>query len=159
MLVLNSIKNFYISLIRVGNWWQSPLLLIMRLFWGYMFYTTGMGKLENIKSIISFFSSLGIPWPQVNAYAVAYIETIGGICLVVGAATRLVAIPLLVTMVVALFSTSWKTIINIFSDPQGFIVLLPVTFLIVLLVLFTFGPGILSVDYFIQRVVFKRTER
>jgi len=35
------IEKFYCGLITVGQSWQSPLLLIIRLYWGWQFFQTG----------------------------------------------------------------------------------------------------------------------
>ena len=51
--------------------------------------------------VVSFFTDLGIPAPTLNAYFNASLETVGGILLVLGLASRLIAVPLLINMIVA----------------------------------------------------------
>ena len=53
---------------------QSPLLLAVRLYWGWQFFQTGLGKLMHIPKVMGFFTSLGIPFPAFNAYFVGSLE-------------------------------------------------------------------------------------
>ncbi len=62
----------------------SLVLLILRLYWGWQFFRTGLGKLQNIERVIAFFTSLGIPAPAVNAYFVGTLEMVGGLLLLKG---------------------------------------------------------------------------
>jgi putative oxidoreductase len=50
-------------------------------------------------------SRLGLPFPGITAPFVAWLEIVGGILLLLGLGTRLVAIPFIVEMVVAMLST------------------------------------------------------
>jgi hypothetical protein len=43
---------------------QSPMLLAVRLYWGFQFAQTGWGKLHNLAKITAFFGSLNIPAPR-----------------------------------------------------------------------------------------------
>src|SRR3970040_531279 len=76
--------------------------LVTRLVMGQAFYQTGAGKIENFANTVGFFSELGIPLPEANAFFVSRLEFWGGLLLLVGLATRLVAAGLSSTMVVAL---------------------------------------------------------
>jgi len=64
------------------------------------------------------FVKIGIPAPEVMAPLVGAVETLGGFALLIGLGTRLVAVPLLISMCVAITSTKlftfgkngfWKT--------------------------------------------------
>ena len=55
---------------------------------------TGWGKLSDIHKVIGFFTDLGIPAPTLNAYFVASLEFGGGLLLILGLGSRLVALPL-----------------------------------------------------------------
>jgi putative oxidoreductase len=61
---------------------QSPFLLLVRLYWGWQFIETGWGKMNNIPKVTTFFTSLGIPFPGLNAHFIAGLEFLGGILLV-----------------------------------------------------------------------------
>src|SRR5262249_31235729 len=54
---------------------------------------------------IGRFTKLGMPLPGVLAPAIAILEIVGGLLLVSGAGTRLISIPFIVEMVVAILST------------------------------------------------------
>jgi putative oxidoreductase len=82
--------------------WLPPL--VARLTLGYVFTRSGWGKLHNLDRVTRFFDSLGIPAPGANAALVGSIELVCGALLVIGLATRLAALPLIPTMVVALIT-------------------------------------------------------
>ena len=66
----------------LGRFIQPFLLLVLRLFFGWQFFQTGMGKFEHIDQVIEYFATLGIPYPYFSAYLTAAVETIGGILLI-----------------------------------------------------------------------------
>ena len=55
---MNALKAAYRLLVKLGNSLQSPLLLAMRLYWGWPLFQTGKGKLMNLDRTAEFFSSL-----------------------------------------------------------------------------------------------------
>ena len=81
--------------LKAVNGLQSPFLLLIRVYWGWLFLQSGIGKFGHIDKVVSFFTDLGIPAPTLNAYFNASLETIGGILLILGLASRLIAVPLL----------------------------------------------------------------
>jgi putative oxidoreductase len=130
---------------------RSPLLLILRLYWGWAFFQAGKGKLSNLGQTTEFFSSLGIPLPALNAAAAGAIECFGGLLLLVGLASRLAAVPLIVTMIVAYLTADSEAVRNIFSEPDKFMEATPFLFLFVSVLIFVFGPGALSLDHCIAK--------
>lgn len=52
----------------------------------------------------AYFASLGIPFPEFNAWLVAATEFFGGMAFLLGFFSRLAALPTLVTMIVAIVS-------------------------------------------------------
>ena len=72
---------------------QSPLLLVMRLYWGWSFFQTGKGKLMDLSKPTEFFQSLGIPFPHQQAILAGCTECFGGLLLLAGLASRLISIP------------------------------------------------------------------
>ena len=52
----------------------------------------------------AYFASLGIPFPELNAWLVAATEFFGGVSFLLGFFTRLAAIPISITMVIAILS-------------------------------------------------------
>lgn len=51
------------------------------------------------------FAGIGIPWPEFFGPFVGVVETVCGLMIILGLATRVAAIPLIVIMIVALLST------------------------------------------------------
>ena len=72
----------------------------------------GTKKFDNFDSTVEWFGNvdwgLGLPFPVVMVVLAAGIEVLGAFCLLTGFAVRLVAIPLMVTMVVAAYTVHWK---------------------------------------------------
>ena len=67
--------------LKAVNGLQSPFLLLIRVYWGWLFLQSGIGKFGHIDKVVSFFTDLGIPAPTLNAYFNASLETVGGILL------------------------------------------------------------------------------
>src|SRR5262249_53220315 len=82
--------------------WVGPLAV--RLSLGAVFLGTGWGKVHNLGQVTSFFTELGIPFPAAQAALVSGIELVGGTLILLGLFTRLAAMPLLGTMVVAILT-------------------------------------------------------
>ena len=80
---------------------QSPFLLAVRLYWGWQFWQSGWGKLMDIPKVTGYFTSLGVPFPGLNAHFIALLEAGGGILLALGLFSRIIALPLAIDMVVA----------------------------------------------------------
>jgi len=145
--------SFYSGLITLGTFLQPFILLAIRLFWGWEFFDGGLGKLKDINPVIEYFGSLGIPFPTLNAYLVGSIETVGGLCLLLGFASRLAAIPLMCVMGVALFTAYPDVVTKMFADPLAFTHMEPFNFLLASLLIFAFGPGYISIDALLKRFV------
>jgi putative oxidoreductase len=130
---------------------RSPLLLAVRLYWGFQFAETGWGKLQNLERVTGFFAGLGIPFPHANAIFVAGLELAGGILLIFGLGSRLTALLLAGDMVVAYLTADRAALLAIFSDPPKFFGAAPFTFLFVSLLILILGPGGASLDALIAR--------
>jgi putative oxidoreductase len=130
-----------------GLLFLAPLLT--RLVVGFGFHATGHGKLQNLGKVTGFFTDLGIPFPAANATFIAYLEFIGGICLIIGLGTRLFAALLSCTMIVALLTADRQAFVEKFptdvSDVTSF------TFLVFLVWLVLYGPGPISIDWFLSK--------
>jgi putative oxidoreductase len=123
--------------------------LLTRLVVGYAFHVTGHGKLMNLDKVTGFFASLNIPFPHANAIFIASLEFVGGLCLFVGLATRIIAALLSCTMIVALLTADGGTWLQKFpgdlTDVTSF------TFLLFLIWLVLYGPGPVSVDKLLSK--------
>src|SRR5579863_1965118 len=142
-------EKYYRLLNRASSSLQSPFMLAVRLYWGWQFMQTGWGKLTNIGKVIHFFTDLGIPAPALNGYFVSGLEFGGGLLLVLGLGSRLIALPLVIDMMVAYILADREALFSIFSDPDKFTGAAPYTFLVASLIVLIFGPGKASVDAFL----------
>ena len=133
-------------LITLGGWLQSPLLFLVRVWWGWSFFQTGKSKLMNLDRTTAFFESLQIPLPKISAIVAGSVECFGGLLLLAGLFSRVVSVPLMFTMVTAYITAhtaAWNAIIG---DPDKFTGAKPFLFLFASLLVFAFGPGRLSLD-------------
>lgn len=79
--------------------------LALRLFLVPVFWFAGMNKLDGFDGIVYWFGeSLGLPFPTLMAGLATGTEIIGAGLLLLGLATRWIAIPLIITMIVAIFT-------------------------------------------------------
>jgi putative oxidoreductase len=114
---------------------------------------TGWGKLHNLAKVTEFFTSLGIPLPGVNAPVIVGLEFLGGILIILGLGSRLVALLLTCDMVVAFVAADREALFSIFSDPDKFYAAAPYTFLVAFLIVLIFGPGRFSLDALLSKRV------
>lgn len=121
---------------------RDPLLLFLRLTWGWMFFQTGKGKLGNIAGTGEFFQSLGIPLPILNAVLVGGLECVGGLLLLLGLLSRPVALLLAGNMLVAYLTADRAG----FASLRAFTEATPYPFLMTSLLVLAFGPGRLALD-------------
>ena len=79
--------------------------LLLRLMAGAVFLWEGILKFVYTNQGVGRFTKLGFPAPHFTATADGWLEIIGGILLLTGLMTRLIAIPFIVEMIVAMLST------------------------------------------------------
>jgi putative oxidoreductase len=149
----------YGMLVKGATCLQSPLLLIIRLYWGWEFFLSGKGKLADLSQPTEFFTKLGIPFPAFSAALAGTTECVGGLFLLLGFATRLTTIPLIVTMLVAYITADREAFLSFFRDPDKFLGATPFLFLFASVLLLVFGPGVFSIDYLIGRKLNSNADR
>ena len=79
--------------------------MLIRLMAGGVFFWEGILKFVYVNQGVGRFTKLGIPFPLVTAPFVGWLEIIGGLLLMLGLGTRLISIPLVIEMLVAMLST------------------------------------------------------
>jgi putative oxidoreductase len=131
---------------------QSPLLLAVRLYWGWQFAQAGWGKLHNLDHVTAFFTSLGLPAPAQTALFVALVEFVGGILLAAGLGSRLVSLVLFLNMTVAFWTADREAFTGILSAPEKFYGADPYTYWFAALLILVFGPGLFALDWLLGRV-------
>lgn len=120
----------------------STFILILRLFFGVMFFIHGLGKMMN-------FSELSLTYPSVfglGSYMTLMLAVFTEFCcslfLIAGLLFRIMLLPMIVAMAVAFFD------IHDGFLPEGELSLI---YLIVFCLLYFVGPGKFSIDYLIDR--------
>ena len=126
-----------------------PILLI-RLVQGIVFVDSGRRKLFlDLAGFGNFFVELGIPFPYVMALMVASIELGGGLCLILGLGTRVVALAEAVIMATAIWTVQLKEVKS-FSE---FLFLSEFLSIGIFVWLVFTGAGKISLDYWLARKV------
>jgi putative oxidoreductase len=78
---------------------------IMRVMVGGVFLSEGILKFVYTNQGVGRFTKLGIPFPDLTATFVGSLEIVGGMLLMAGLFTRVIAIPFIIEMVVAILTT------------------------------------------------------
>lgn len=139
--------KFYREFSRLGEYGGNLFLLAARLAVAAGFTEAAHLKWESIEATAKWFESLGFIWPLFNAYLVSSVETVGVVLLTLGLLTRLICVPLMIIMVVAIAAVHLP---NGFSCGQnGFEI--PFYYLIFLGLFLSHGAGKFSLD----RLIFK----
>ena len=92
------------------SWFETsapPRTILIRLLVGLVvFFPEGIQKLA-FPALLGAgrFAKIGLPWPEVLGPFVGITETLCGALIILGAATRFAAVPLIIIMIVALVST------------------------------------------------------
>lgn len=143
MTILSKIQAL---LVAVGRFIQCPLLLVIRLYWGWQFFVIGKAHLTHLDKTSSYFASLGIPMAKLNATMAGCTECVGGLLLLLGLFSRFASLALIGVMSVALLTAEKEAVKNIFSDPDKFLATDPFLFLYAAVLVFAFGPGKMALD-------------
>lgn len=119
----------------------SLLILVVRVFFGVLFFTHGVEKLYN-------FNELSLTYPSVLGFGsymtlmvTIFCEFCCSLFLISGLLERVMVLPMIVAMGVAFFDIHDAIL------PEGELALI---YMIVFLVLFLTGPGRYSLDYLID---------
>jgi len=140
------LQNAYDSFASIAARTQSPLLLLIRLYWGWQFAQSGWGKLHRLDQVAQFFATLGLPAPGLTALFIGLVECVGGTLFALGIGSRLISLVLFVNMTVAYWTADREAFSSILSDPGKFYVADPYTFWFAALLILVFGPGFFAFD-------------
>ena len=130
--------------------WVSPTLA--RLTIGLVFFQSGWAKLHDLEKVTNYFTDLGLPNPWFQARLASTAEFVCGGLLLLGLATRFAAVPLIITMCVAIRTALWDQV-------EGITTLVGLTefaYIALLVWLATDGPGPISLDWLLARGVAAR---
>src|SRR5437588_12824985 len=96
---------------RLWQWLVNPPLdapsatILLRLMAGSVFLWEGILKFIYANQGVGRFTKLGIPAPSLMATFDGVLEIVGGILLMTGFLTRLISIPFIIEMLVAMLTT------------------------------------------------------
>lgn len=138
---------------RIGTRLEWIPLALARLTVGWVFLQSGWGKLHNLEGVTDFFVSLGIPAAHLQAPLVAGIEFGGGLLLLLGLGTRIVAVPLIGVMAVAIGTALWSDV----EELSDLLSLAEFGYIVLLLGLVISGAGTLSADALLRRRLSSRS--
>jgi len=124
---------------------QSLSLLLARLAVAYGFLDPALRKWADIGAIAEWFGSMGIPFPTLNAYMAASTEILGVILLTLGLFIRLISVPLMLIMVVAIMTVHLAH--GFAAGDNGFEI--PFYYMLFLLIFASHGAGKFSLDYYL----------
>ena len=79
--------------------------VLIRLMAGGVFFWEGILKFVYVNQGVGRFTKLGMPFPVFTADFVGGLEIVGGVLIMAGFLTRLLAIPFVIEMIVAMLST------------------------------------------------------
>ena len=86
--------------------------LALRLYLAPIFWMAGTSKFMSFEDTAAWFGNkewgLGLPMPEVMTFLAAGTEVAGAVLLLLGLAVRWISIPLMVTMLVAIFAVHWQ---------------------------------------------------
>ena len=140
-------KELYEKLVsKMSSLVDIPALLF-RLVLAYGFYGPAMMKWGNMEGVAEWFGSMGIPLPMLNAYMAGLTEISGVFLLLFGLGTRIISVPLIIIMFVAIFSVHLPN--GFEAGENGFEI--PLYYLLMLFSLIVTGPGKYSLDSLLNR--------
>lgn len=137
------LKGIYPSTRNILRKGEDIALLLARLTIAYGFYNPAMEKWSDMSSVATWFGTLGIPFPTLNAYLAASTELLGVVLLTLGLFTRLISLPLIVVMVVAI--TTVHLAHGFAAGDNGFEI--PLYYMLFLAIFASFGAGKFSLDH------------
>lgn len=141
------IIQFYQNSVKQLSKLHDIPLFFLRLILAYGFFMPATMKWGNVAGIAEWFSSMGIPMPTLNAYLATGTEMAAVILLPLGLATRIISIPLMITMVVAIVTVHLDN--GFAAGDNGYEI--PLYYMLMLFVLLINGSGKYSLDYLISK--------
>jgi len=126
---------------------QDVPLLLFRLILAVGFFGPAMMKIKNLESVAEWFASMNYPLPMVSASLAMLTEVAGVILLVLGLRTRIIALPLIFVMMVAIFTVHISN--GFAAGDNGFEI--PLYYALMLFALVVYGSGRYSLDHLLNR--------
>jgi putative oxidoreductase len=132
--------------------WLGPL--VARLSFGYFWLETGIAKVQNLDGFTQRFMGWGVPFPAFSAGLSAWTELVGGALIMLGLFTRLISIPMIINMIVAI-------VLVVSANFQGideFVEADETVYILIFFWLLMAGPGKVSLDTLLAKWLGIRTK-
>ncbi len=126
----------------VSKWDDLPLLFF-RVILVIGFFNPAIMKIGNVSGIAEWFGSMNYPLPMISAILATVTEVLGVVLLALGLGTRLIAVPLMFVMLVAIFTVHLSN--GFAAGDNGYEI--PLYYFLMLFALMVNGGGRLSMDY------------
>lgn len=147
MKKIESMKTLYVKFSHGIEKLKDLPLLFLRLLLAYGFYAPALRKVQNFEGTAQWFESMNYPAPLLSAYMAGITELLGVFLLLFGLGTRIISLPLMFVMGVAIFNVHWAG--GFSAANNGFEI--PLYYMLMLFVLAVYGSGRISLDYLISR--------
>ena len=118
-------------------------LLLFRIILAIGFYGPAMMKVKNLEGVAEWFGSMSYPFPLVSATLAMTTEVLGVLLLILGFGTRVIALPMMFVMLVAIFTTHISN--GFAAGDNGFEI--PLYYFLMLFALVVYGSGKFSLDH------------
>ena len=125
---------------------MSLLILGLRIFFGVMFFTHAIDKMQNFEFLSYTFPSVLGFGSYMSLMLMIFIEFCCSLFLISGLMARITVIPMMVAMAVAFFD------VHDGMFPEGELSLI---YLIMFIILYITGPGRFSLDFLIDKRIQK----
>jgi putative oxidoreductase len=101
-MTLYSFRKLLISLWPIrADWYALPLRLIV----GYGFFSHGYAKLaRGPEHFVAILQAIGLPFAELLGWTTVIVELVGGVMILLGAFIPLAAVPMIVVLLVAIFT-------------------------------------------------------
>lgn len=120
----------------------SFLILVLRVFFGVLFFMHGLDKLTNFNQLSYTYPSVFGLGSYMTLMLSVFTEFACSLFLISGLLVRITVIPMIVAMAVAFFD------VHDAMMPEGELALI---YLILFIILYVVGPGRYSIDYVIDK--------
>lgn len=142
-----NIRETYIDYSKKMEAMNDLAPLILRLVLAYGFMEPAWNKIQDVNSIGEWFESMELPLPYLQAWLASLTECIGVVLLFLGLGTRLITIPLIIVMFVAIKTVHWEN--GFAAGNNGFEI--PLYYALMLVCLIFTGSGKISLDYLLSK--------
>lgn len=119
----------------------SLLILVVRVFFGVLFFTHGLDKMMNFNHILNNYPSILGLGSYMTLMITIFCEFACSLFLISGLLVRIMTVPMIISMGVAFFD------VHDAMMPEGELALI---YFVMFILLFLVGPGRYSIDYLID---------